>query len=407
MALSNPQRTIAMDPHRFRVAICGRRFGKTHLALRELCRYASQPDRLVYYVAPSYRMAKQIMWKQLKKRLIQLNWAKKINENDLTVTLVNDSEISLRSADNYDSLRGVGLDFVVLDEAADMEEEVWTEALRPTLSDRGGHAMFLGTPKGMNWLKDIYDMGSIDPENWASYQFTTMDGGNVPESEIAAARRDLDERTFRQEYMASFETYSGLIYYSYSQDNLLEETPAIATTDTIMIGLDFNIDPLSAVIAVRRGDYLHIVDEMSIHGANTFEFTEEVKRRYPGRKIEVYPDASGGQRRTSSNTTDHAILANAGFTVRVGRTNPAVLDRIAAVNSRLCSSSGTRYIRINKKCRNLIKSLTSQVYKEDTRIPEKDGFDHMNDALGYLVAWHWPVRREIDVKDQPQYWSKY
>lgn len=407
MALSTPQRTIAEDQHRFRVAICGRRFGKTHLALRELCRYARDPDRLVYYVAPSYRMAKQIMWKQLKKKLIQLNWAKKINENDLTVTLVNDSEISLRSADNYDSLRGVGLDFVVLDEAADMEEEVWTEALRPTLSDRGGHAMFLGTPKGMNWLKDVYDMATIDPENWSSYQFTTMDGGNVPESEIAAARRDLDERTFRQEYMASFETYSGLIYYAYSQDNLLEETPAIAAADTIMIGLDFNIDPLSAVIAVRRGDHLHIVDEMSIHGANTFEFTEEVKRRYPGRRIEVYPDASGGQRRTSSNTTDHAILANAGFTVRVGRTNPAVLDRIAAVNSRLCSSSGTRYIRINKKCRNLIKSLTSQVYKEDTRIPEKDGFDHMNDALGYLVAWHWPVRREMNIKDQPTYWSKY
>jgi hypothetical protein len=406
MALSQPQKTIALDDHRFRVAICGRRFGKTHLALRELCRYASIPDRLVYYVAPTYRMARQIMWKPLKKKLLALNWVRKINESDLTITLINDSEISLRSSDNYDSLRGVGIDFLVLDEAADMEPEVWTEVLRPTLSDRGGHAMFLGTPKGMNWLKDIYDMSRMDPDNWSSHQYTTLDGGNVPESEIEAARRDLDERTFRQEYMASFETYSGLIYYGFSDANICE-IPPLQERETVLIGLDFNVDPLSSTVAARRGEELHILDEIVISGANTFDFCEEVKRRYPGRRIEIYPDASGAQRRTSSNTTDHAILANAGFTVRVGRTNPFVLDRIAAVNSRMVSSTGHRYIRINKKCRNLIKSLTSQVYKEGSRIPEKSGYDHMNDALGYLVAWHWPIRREMDIKDQPAYWSKY
>ena len=406
MALSIPQKTIANDPRRFRVAVCGRRFGKTHLALRELCRYAREPDRLVYYVAPTYRMAKQIMWKQLKKKLTQLNWAKKINESDLTITLVNDSEISLRSSDNYDSLRGVGLDFIVLDEAADMEEEVWTEVLRPTLSDRGGHAMFLGTPKGMNWLKDVYDMARIDPENWAAFQYTTIQGGNVPEAEVEAARRDLDERTFRQEYCASFETYSGLIYYAFSDANVQDVAP-LAERETVLIGLDFNVDPLSAVVGVRRGEELHILDEIVINGANTFDFCEEVRRRYPGRRIEVYPDASGAQRRTSSNTTDHAILSNAGFTLRVGRTNPAVLDRINAVNSRLRSGQQQHFITINKKCKNLIKSLTSQVYKEGTRIPEKSGFDHMNDALGYLVAWHWPIKRDIDTSDQPTYWSKY
>jgi hypothetical protein len=351
-------------------------------------------------------MARQIMWKQLKKRLIALNWAKKINESDLTITLVNDSEISLRSSDNYDSLRGVGLDFIVLDEAADMEEEVWTEVLRPTLSDRGGHAMFLGTPKGMNWLKDIYDMARLDPENWASFQFTSLDGGRIPEAEIAAAQRDLDRRTFQQEYCASFETYSGLIYYAFGDENVVDVEP-LQERETLMIGLDFNIDPLSAVLAVRRGEQLHIFDELSINGANTFEFCEEIKRRYPNRRIEVYPDASGSQRRTSSNTTDHAILANAGFTVRVGRSNPAVLDRIAAVNSRLCSSTGQRMVLVNKKCRSLIKCLTSQTYKEGTRVPDKDGSDHLNDALGYLIAWHWPVRREVDTTGQPTYWSTY
>ena len=124
--LSLAQKTIANDPHRFRVAVCGRRFGKTHLAIRELCKFAREPERRCWYIAPSYRMAKQIAWTKLKKKLISLNWVKKINEQELLITLVNDSEIALRGADNYDSLRGVGLDFLVMDEFADIDEQAWT-----------------------------------------------------------------------------------------------------------------------------------------------------------------------------------------------------------------------------------------------------------------------------------------
>jgi hypothetical protein len=149
MPLSKAQRLIADAPFRFRVAVCGRRFGKTHLAIRELAKYAAKPDQRVWYVAPTYRMAKQIVWKKLKKKLLSINWVKKVNEQDLTLELVNGSEISLRGADNYDSLRGVGLNFICLDEFADIDSEAWYEVLRPTLADTAGHALFLGTPKGM------------------------------------------------------------------------------------------------------------------------------------------------------------------------------------------------------------------------------------------------------------------
>jgi len=406
MPLTKPQQTICNDTRRFRVAVCGRRFGKTHLSLRELARFAAPANQRVIYVAPTYGMAKRIMWEPLKKKLLSLRWIKKINESELTIKLINGSQISLRSADNPDSLRGEGNNFVVLDEAADMDAAVWHEVLRATLSDKMGHAMFLGTPKGMNWLKDMYDMALVDPENWASFQFTTLEGGNVPDSEVEAARRDLPEKTFKQEYEASFESYSGKCYYSFSNDNI-GETTQITDRDTLLVGLDFNVSPLCAVIGVRRGDELHIIDEIMINDANSYEFATELRRRYPKHTIEIFPDASGAQRRTSSNTTDHAILSNAGFKVRVGRINPAVIDRIAAVNGRLCSIAGNRYIRINKACRQTIKCLTSQVYKEGTRQPEKGEFDHMNDALGYLVNWFWPIRRDIDTKDQPTYWSNY
>lgn len=409
MPLSKAQATIANDTHRFKTAVCGRRFGKSFLSMHAMAKVARHPDKLVWYIAPTYRMSKQIMWKKLKKKLLSLNWVEKINESDLSLLLRNGSEICLRSADNPDSLRGVGLDYVVLDEAADMDPSVWYEVIRPTLSDTGGGALILGTPKGMNHLKDLYDMAKIDPDNWASFQYTTLDGKNVPELEIEAARRDLDERTFRQEYEATFEQYSGLIYYGFGDHNV-GATPEITERDTILVGLDFNVDPLASVVATRVNDQLYIHEEIVISGATTYDLVSEVRRKYPHNRIEVMPDSSGAQRRTSSNTTDHAILHNAGWRVNVGRTNPAVLDRIAAVNSRLKSSTGAVHVTINNSCKKLIKGLGAQCYKEGTRLPEKGGandLSHLNDAFGYLINWYWPIKREVDTSDQPKTWGRY
>jgi hypothetical protein len=212
MPLSKAQEDIVADTRRFKVVIAGRRFGKTHLAIRQLCFYGRIPDQEIWYVAPTYRQAKMITWKKLKKKLVDQRWVKKANESELSILLKNGTTISLKGADNYDSLRGIGLDYLILDEFADIDPEAWYETLRPTLSDKGGHALFIGTPKGMNWAKDLYDLANEFPDEWVSYQFTTLDGGNVPEKEILAAKRELDEKTFRQEYMATFETFSGRFF---------------------------------------------------------------------------------------------------------------------------------------------------------------------------------------------------
>ena len=214
MKLSEPQRKVADDKARFRVLVTGRRFGKTTLAIRELCYTARIPNRLVWYCSPSYRQSKSIAWVKLKQVLKDLRWVKRINEAELTITLKNGSRICLRGADNKDSLRGVGIDFLVLDECADIEESAWSEVLRPTLSDTKGNALFCGTPKGMNWFHDLYQRGQDTTEaEWSSYQFTTLEGGFVDANEIEQAKRDLDTKTFRQEYQATWETYSGIIYY--------------------------------------------------------------------------------------------------------------------------------------------------------------------------------------------------
>ena len=208
MKLSTPQRKVADDQARFRVLVTGRRFGKTTLAIRELCYHARHSGKICWYVAPSYRQAKQIAWVKIKQILKDLRWVKRINEAELTIELKNTSRICLRGADNKDSLRGVGIDFLVLDECADIDEEAWTTVLRPTLSDTNGLALFEGTPKGMNWFHDLYQRGQDPSEKeWSSYQYTTIDGGFVDAGEIEQAKRDLDAKTFRQEYQATWETY--------------------------------------------------------------------------------------------------------------------------------------------------------------------------------------------------------
>lgn len=405
MPLSDPQRTIAQDPTRFRVAICGRRFGKTYLATRELARFARFPQRRAWFIAPTRGQGKGIVWENLKSRLQPLNWVQRINESELSIFLRNGSEISIKSADAYDRMRGFSVDFCVFDEFADMDPNVWT-VVRPTLSDRQGHALFIGTPKGTgNWSKDIFDMALLHPESWRSWQYTTLDGGRVAPEEVAAARAEMDERTFRQEYEATFETFAGRIYYAFERDNI--QPLAVDQPDHIYVGMDFNVDPMTATIGLRIGeDRMHLIDEIRMFGSNTNEMVQEIRTRYPQSRVTVYPDPASRQRKTSAGgVTDMSILQNAGFTVKAPRAHDVIRDGINAVNARLCTASGVRHLLVDPKCKYTIESLERHCYKEGTSQPDKDsGYDHMSDAIRYMISYIWPIRRDTKPTP-PQGWG--
>jgi hypothetical protein len=399
MPLSTPQQEIANDTHRFKVCMAGRRFGKTFLSIRELCKQARHPSREVWYVAPSYRMAKQIVWRKLKSKLLDLKWVQRVNESELTILLKNGSTISLKGADNYDSLRGVGLDYLVMDEFADIDPEAFYEVLRPTLSDKEGGALFIGTPKGKNWAYDLFCNAEDFPDEWSSYQFTTLDGGNVKPEEIEAARRTLDERTFRQEFMASWETFSGRIFYAFDRTNNVKKYAPIneQLPHELHIGIDFNIDPMSAAVFVKEKDTLLLIDEIRIFGSNTQELVDEIKSRYPNQRIIAYPDPAGRQRKTSAGgRTDFTILQNAGFTVRAPHAHNPVRDGINAVNAKLRSSTGITTLFIDPGCKYSIETFEKFCYKEGSSQPDKEsGFDHLGDAIRYCVEFLFPIRQPI------------
>lgn len=206
------QSRIFHDPSRFVILAAGRRFGKTVLALTKIITKAlAVPKSKIWYVAPTYRQAEMIAWKMLFE-MIPEKLIKKKNEVRLEIVLINGSEISLKGADNEDSLRGVGLDGVVLDEYASMKANVWQEIIRAMLSDRRGWALFIGTPKGKNHFWELFIKGQRKEQGYSSYAMKTEDNPFIPRSEIKEAKDQLNDRYFRQEYEASFEDYTGLVW---------------------------------------------------------------------------------------------------------------------------------------------------------------------------------------------------
>jgi phage terminase large subunit len=421
MKLTKTQKRVARSNHRFKVVIAGRRWGKTYLAIREMCYRARYPGREIFYITSSYRAAKMIVWKPLKKRLLDLNWVKKINESELSITLKNDSVIALKGAENPDSLRGPSLSYVVIDEVADVDQNLWTEVLRPALSDQQGGALFIGTPKGKdNWSYDLYCRETFDPQTWKSFQFTTLEGGLVPVEEIEQARHDMTERQFNQEFNATFETYQNQVAWEFDRDDhvvsfesLIAEfgdnnkIPKHLPTHRLHVGMDFNVSPATAVIMTEFAGITYAFDEIMVYSSNTNEVADEIKRRYPNSEVVVYPDPSGNQRRSSANgQTDHIILKNAGFQVKAPRKHDPVRDRINATNARLRSADGSKRLYISPECKNTIESLEKYSFKEGTQIPEKNGWDHMFDALSYAIAYMYPIRIRKSTEDRtPNRWG--
>ncbi len=368
---------------------------------------ATQKNKKIWYIAPTHKMAKEIVWADLKAMLHSFNWIQDINETNLTIKIRGSgSTISLRGAENFDGLRGSGLDFLILDEFADIDKRAWYEVLRASTADKEGRVLFCGTPKGYgNWSYELYLKGKQD-NNWESFQYTTIEGGMVSQEELDQAKQDIDIRTYRQEFEGTFENYAGSVYYNFHPvESVIKKE--IDWEKPIHIGMDFNVDPMSAAVCQIEKDKIYFLDEIIIYSSNTDEMCQEIRDRYGSNQpIFVYPDPAAKQRKTSAGgRTDLSILMNAGFKVKVKNKHPAIRDRVNAVNTKLKDSNGVRHIFISNSCKTLLKGLQRQIYKENTNIPDKEqGFDHMNDALGYLIDFIKPLTTQTTYS-KPTRWG--
>lgn len=402
LSITKAQLDIINDPSRFKVVVAGRRWGKTHLSLFDLLINErdgawKKPKMRNWFISPTYRQSKNIAWNILKEISYEYpQLIKKKNESELSIEYINGSIVELKGADNEDSLRGVGLNKVNPDEFAFMKREAWTEVLRPALSDKKGSAMFIGTPDGFNHFYDFYQKGKNKEDGFSSWFYKTIDSPFIDKEEIEEARHMLDPRTFRQEYEASFEAASGRVYYAFSRefnDTKQEYDPNIP----IKLFLDFNVSPMIWTVGQKINGRDYIVDEIMDVNTNTEYMAKKVGDIYGyGTYFEIYGDYSGTFRSTNSMTTDYQIirqiLPNCDIKTQP---NPPVINRVNAVNARLCNVNGERRLFINtKKCKELTKDLEQVIWMENKREIDKSNRDrtHASDGVGYYIEYEYPLK---------------
>lgn len=210
-SLHPSQGQVWTDGARFRIVVAGRRWGKSRLAAMEIIKEGLEGTKDAFYVAPTFQQARDIMWDMLLD--LGRPVIKNVRSQEGCIELVNGRKIYIKGSDRPDTMRGVGLSFVVIDEYADMKPLVWEQILRPALADVKGRALFIGTPKGRNHFYDLVEKAENDDTGtWSCYHFTSKDNPYLPVEEVEAARLEMSSMNFRQEFEASFETGSSEIF---------------------------------------------------------------------------------------------------------------------------------------------------------------------------------------------------
>ena len=403
---------VLEDEHKFVVVVAGARSGKTVLALEKLIIKASMKPRSTnWYVAPTYGMAKFIAWEELKRMIEPFRehgLIAKINESELMIMFVDGTIIQLKGADKPDSLRGVGLDFLVLDEYATMRKEVWNEVLRPRTVDKNGSVLFIGTPKGYNHFHDLYQMELNQSKYWKSYHFKTIDNPYIPKEEIEQARRDMDPRAFRQEFEASFETFGGQVFTSFSREKHVKEFKFRNDLE-FSLGVDFGwASPTAALFnQVDVDDNVFIFDEIRAVESTMREVGSEIRKKgykrswtYPQIKATIDPDViycdpAGDSRNEAMGTSSVKELQKIGFRVIYKKSYPgSIVDGVNVIRKWLNNGK----LIIHPRCVNLIQAVEMYRYPEPkgdikSEIPLKDGIsDHWIDALRYFFMNRFPVK---------------
>lgn len=275
--LSPWQTKVWDDPTRYKVINCGRRAGKSFLVAPRMFQFAVEhPKSIIWYVAPNYKQAKQIMWSMLRE-IIPLHAVLKKNETELSFTLKNGSQIMLKGAEDPDSLRGVRIDLCIFDECAfiDKWEEVW-KVIRPTLVDSKADTWFISTPNGLNHFHDMANKVAAD---WSYHHYTSYDNPYIDPRELDAARLEMNDDSFMQEFMGEFRKMTGLIYKQFSRDTHMVDLPDLSGF-THYRALDFGFGHNAALgyFAVNfDGSEIYMYDGLYRNELDTEQLADSVK----------------------------------------------------------------------------------------------------------------------------------
>jgi len=360
---------------------------------------------LYFYALPTQAQARRVAWQPLKA-LVPPDWlAKEPNESEMKIETKFGSTLYVVGMDKPQRVEGVQWDGGVVDESCDQKPGVFDRVLMPAFSHRRAWCWRIGVPKrvgpGAREFKRACDEWATnkDPDN-ASFSWMSED--ILTEEQIRWARENLTDRDYNEQYRAQWIDASGLIFYAFDNQLNVDSNVAYDPSKRIVVGSDFNVDPMCWVVGHIVDNELHVFDEVFIRNTNTQSTMSYLYMKYGSHKAgwDFVGDATGRARKSAAASSDYIIIRSdrrfIDARVHYPKSNPARMDRFAACNALMCNSLGTRRFKVSPKCTHLIADLTARAFSEGTMEPDDYGdIGHITDALGYLIYWAFPLRVEF------------
>ena len=400
--LHDNQRLIEASPATNIVVKAGKRFGKTVYAVYKLTRAAGRKKGMYWFIAPTYGQAKKIAWMEFKT-LIPKPLVKRMVENELMITLINDSVIQLIGADNEDSLRGPRLDGVVFDECALINKYIWPNIIRGQLLGSGGEkpgfAFFISSPnyRGVNWYTDFH-MEAIRKKaagdaNWDGYHFTIYDNPTLDRQQIEDMRADATDDEWAVEYMANESAHAGQVYSEFNYGKHVRDIWD-GNCDLFVRGIDWGIDHPTVCLFAQvdlKKQKIFIEDEYVQSGFTIEESSEVIKKKTGSRPVDwTICDPSLNKRNSQTKRTDKQEFDRLGIFCIPGDNN----HRGYNVTKMFFKKD---MITIHPKCKTLIKQLKELQWTEDVN-------DDCPDVCRYMsVRLHDTVWNGLFNREKPLY----
>jgi len=398
--LTEPQEAFVFSDARHPAMVAGFGAGKSEAGVVRLALKAIQYPGLSFgFVEPTFDLIRLIAWPRFSNILERWKIGFELNKSDNTITLQNKSQIIFRSADSPERLVGFELADGVIDEIDTLREthakDVWDKMLarcRQIKPDGSRNTLAaVSTPEGFRF---VYKTWGRDPRpGYELIRAPTYSNPYLPPDYVQSLRDTYSGPQLEAYLEGQFTNLtSGSVYAEFDrQENGTFET--IRVSEPLHIGMDFNVGNMSAVIGVMRQGNPMALDELT-GIRDTPAMIDTIKSRYKGHAINIYPDASGGSRKSiNASLSDIVLLRNAGFTVLAHASNPPVKDRVLAL-SQMIHNQGKRRLLVNPdRCPSLTEALEQQAYDKNGEPDKANGLDHLNDALGYFIFYKYGISR--------------
>jgi hypothetical protein len=402
LSLSAPQAIFLKGLNtKFRAYVGGFGSGKTFVGCVDQLLFAAQhPGTVQGYFAPTYRDIRDTFWPTLDEAGEMLGFRTVLNKSDKEVHLYRGKKyygtIVCRSMDTPGSIVGFKIARGLVDEidilAIDKATEAWRKIIARMRLVIPGVVNGIGvttTPEGFKFVYQTFKAAQ-NPDYSMVQASTYENAAFLPPDYIQSLRDSYPQELIDAYLLGEFVNLtSGTVYRNYRREDC-RSTETIKPGEPLHIGQDFNVNDMASVIFVERGQEWHAVAELT-GILDTPALIETIKSKYADHSISIYPDASGGSRKTvNASTSDLTLLRGAGFKVLARETNPPVKDRILAVNTAYTKGR----LKVNDKaCPRFAEAQEQQAYDKNGEPDKKTGLDHPNDAAGYFVHWKMPVIR--------------